>query len=60
MMPRSPTPGSSAQSASTFPDECYYACRMDPDCPMGGHCVTITGPSSLEGTPTTGVKGCFK
>jgi hypothetical protein len=47
-------------SATSFPDECYYACRMDPDCPMGGHCVNITAPATLEGTATTGVKGCFK
>ena len=47
-------------SAATFTDQCYYACRMDPDCPMGGHCVTITAPTMLEGTATTGVKSCFK
>jgi hypothetical protein len=47
-------------SANTFPDQCYYACRMDMECPMGGHCVNVTAPATLEGTATTGVKGCFK
>ena len=52
--------GICAGAAPMFQNQCYVACRMDMDCPMGGHCVVITSPTTLEGTPTTGVKGCFK
>jgi hypothetical protein len=46
--------------AMNFQTECFVACRMDMECPMGGHCVLISAPATLEGTSTNGVKGCFK
>ncbi|HJZ88504.1 MAG TPA: hypothetical protein VKN99_25200, partial [Polyangia bacterium] len=41
-------------------NQCLYPCRNDNDCPMGGGCHAISAPSAIEGTSTSGVKGCFR
>jgi hypothetical protein len=48
------------ETVSGTVDQCFFACKQSQDCPMGGVCLDISSPGSLEGTSTAGIKSCFK